>query len=149
MSDNQCRAVMERLQLRLMGNLCHNSHCIPGKPYYVFIDEIQRSRKVPAPGVDMASVAPEDIDDVHVTFYDVLNGWRKLENVDVPSSEMMLTTSSLILRIGWSVCVQGCRKSVWSRGDFWGLQAGLSSRKCDRRKLHVRRREVAGDDSVK
>ena len=53
------------------------------KPYYVFIDEIQRSRKVPAPGVDVASVAPEDMDDAYVTFYDVLNGWRKLENVDV------------------------------------------------------------------
>ena len=38
------------------------------KPYYVFIDEIQRSRKVPAPGVDMATVAPEDRDDAHVTF---------------------------------------------------------------------------------
>ena len=53
------------------------------KPYYVFVDEIQRSRKVPAPGVDLASVAPEDIEDAYVTFYDVLNGWRKLDNVDV------------------------------------------------------------------
>ena len=53
------------------------------KPYYVFIDQIQRSRKVLAPGVDLASVAPEDVDDAYVTFYDVLNGWRKLENVDV------------------------------------------------------------------
>ena len=53
------------------------------KPYYVFIDEIQRSRKVPAPGVDLATVAPEDRDDAYVTFYDVLNGFRNLENVDV------------------------------------------------------------------
>ena len=53
------------------------------KTHYVFIDEIQRSRKVPAPGVDMASVAPEDMDDAYVTFYDVLNGWRNLANVDV------------------------------------------------------------------
>lgn len=53
------------------------------KTYYVFIDEIQRTRKVPAPGVDLAKVPPEDIDDAYVTFYDVLNGWRKLENVDV------------------------------------------------------------------
>ncbi len=52
-------------------------------PYYVFIDEIQRSIKVPAPGVDLASVAPEDRDDAFVTFYDVLNGWRNLKNVDV------------------------------------------------------------------
>lgn len=53
------------------------------RPYYVFIDEIQRSRKVPVPGVDMSSVAPEDMDDAYVTFYDVLNGWCNLENVDV------------------------------------------------------------------
>ena len=53
------------------------------KPYYVFIDEIQRSRKVPAPGVDLATVAPEDREDAIVTFYDVLNGWRNLENVDI------------------------------------------------------------------
>lgn len=53
------------------------------KPYYVFIDEIQRVRKVVAPGVDLATVAPEDRDDAYVTFYDVLNGLRKLENVDV------------------------------------------------------------------
>ena len=52
-------------------------------PYYVFIDEIQRSIKVPAPGVDLASVAPEDRDDAFVTFFDVLNGWRNLKNVDV------------------------------------------------------------------
>lgn len=51
--------------------------------YYVFIDEIQRSLKVPAPGLDLASIAPEDRDDAFVTFYDVLNGWRNLENVDV------------------------------------------------------------------
>ena len=53
------------------------------KAYYGFVDEIQRSRKVPAPGVDLASVAPEDREDAYVTFYDVLNGWRKLDNVDV------------------------------------------------------------------
>ena len=53
------------------------------KPYYVFIDEIQRTHKVPVPGVDLASVAPEDRDDVYVAFYDILNGWRNIENVDV------------------------------------------------------------------
>ena len=53
------------------------------KPYYVFIDEIQRSIKVPVPGVDLASVVAEDQDDAFVTFYDVLNGWHNLDNVDV------------------------------------------------------------------
>ena len=53
------------------------------KPYYVFIDEIQRSQKVVAPGVDLAKIAPEDREEAYVTFYDVLNGWRNLPNVDV------------------------------------------------------------------
>ena len=53
------------------------------KPYYVFIDEIQRSVKVPAPGMDISALAPEDREDALVTFYDVLNGWKKIENADV------------------------------------------------------------------
>ncbi len=53
------------------------------KPYYVFIDEIQRSVKVPVPGIDVADLASEDREDAHVTFYDVLNGWKQLENADV------------------------------------------------------------------
>ena len=53
------------------------------KPYYVFIDEIQRSVKVPAPGIDISALAPEDREDALVTFYDVLNGWKKIENADV------------------------------------------------------------------
>ena len=57
--------------------------CRGRKPYYVFIDEIQRSIKVPVPGVDLKSVAVEDRDDAFVTFYDVLNGWHNLDNVDV------------------------------------------------------------------
>lgn len=50
---------------------------------YVFIDEIQRTRKVLPPDVDLSRVAPEDRKDAYVTFYDVLNGLRKLPNVDV------------------------------------------------------------------
>lgn len=51
--------------------------------YYIFIDEIQRSRRVLPPGVDLKRIAPEDREDAYVTFYDVLNGIRKLPNVDV------------------------------------------------------------------
>lgn len=51
--------------------------------YYVFIDEIQRSLAVPAPGIDIRQIAPADRKDAMVTFYDVLNGWRNMENVDV------------------------------------------------------------------
>lgn len=51
--------------------------------YYIFIDEIQRSRRVLPPGVDLNRIAPEDREDAYVTFYDVLNGLRKMSNVDV------------------------------------------------------------------
>ena len=50
---------------------------------YVFIDEIQRTRKVLPPGVDLGRIAPEDREDAYVTFYDVLNGLRKIPNVDI------------------------------------------------------------------
>lgn len=50
---------------------------------YVFIDEIQRVRKVLPPGVDLERIAPEDREDAYVTFYDVLNGLRKIPNVDI------------------------------------------------------------------
>lgn len=53
------------------------------RPYYIFIDEIQRSHKVLAPGVDISKVAKDDVNDAYVTFYDVLNGWRNLANADV------------------------------------------------------------------
>ena len=52
-------------------------------PYFVFVDEIQRSLKMPIPGIDLASLSPEDREDAFVTFYDTLNGWRSLGNVDV------------------------------------------------------------------
>ena len=38
---------------------------------------------MPIPGIDLSSLAPEDREDAFVTFYGILNGWRKLENVDV------------------------------------------------------------------
>ena len=52
-------------------------------PYFVFVDEIQRCRKVLPDGVDLSRVAPGEREDAYVTFYDVLNGWRNLPNVDV------------------------------------------------------------------
>ena len=51
--------------------------------FYVFIDEIQMCRKVLPEGVDLSRYAPEDRDELYVTFYDVLNGLRQRENVDV------------------------------------------------------------------
>ena len=51
--------------------------------YYVFIDEIQQSHKILPPGIDLEQIAPEDRESAYVTFHDVLNGWKKFENVDV------------------------------------------------------------------
>ena len=63
----------------------HISDAIKGRRgmKYVLIDEIQFSRKVLAPGVDLKSVAKEDRESCYVTFYDVLNEFRKMEDVDV------------------------------------------------------------------
>ena len=50
---------------------------------YVFIDEIQLCYKVLPAGVTLAKVAKEDRESCFVTFYDVLNEFRKLPDVDV------------------------------------------------------------------
>ena len=50
---------------------------------YVFIDEIQLCYKVVMPGVALGKVAKEDRESCYVTFYDVLNEFRKLPDVDV------------------------------------------------------------------
>ena len=50
---------------------------------YLFIDEIQLCRKVLPPDVNLKRVAPEDRNGCYVTFYDVLNEFRKREDVDV------------------------------------------------------------------
>lgn len=50
---------------------------------YVFIDEVQRCRKVLPDNIDLTRIAPEDRESAYVTFYDVLNGLRKLPGVDL------------------------------------------------------------------
>lgn len=60
------------------------AHVRKGKsPYFVFIDEIQRCHKVLPEGIDLTRIAEEDRESAYVTFYDVLNGLRKLPNVDL------------------------------------------------------------------
>ena len=54
-----------------------------GKWNYVFIDEIQLARKVLPDDIDLARIAPEDRDNAYVTFYDILNGIRQTDHVDV------------------------------------------------------------------
>ena len=50
---------------------------------YVFVDEVQLAKKVLPEGVDPNRFAPEDRDDLYVTFYDTLNTLRKMDHVDV------------------------------------------------------------------
>ena len=50
---------------------------------YVFVDEIQLCRKIPAPGVSLKDVLPEDRDTAFITFYDILNELMKIPLVDV------------------------------------------------------------------
>jgi len=54
-----------------------------GKWNYVFIDEIQLARKVLPDGIDLTRIAPEDREEAYVTFYDILNGLRQTDHVDV------------------------------------------------------------------
>jgi len=58
--------------------LCHD-----GKWNYVFIDEVQLTRKVLPDGVDLSRYAPEDRESAYVTFYDTLNDLRQMDHVDV------------------------------------------------------------------
>ena len=51
--------------------------------FYVLIDEIQMSLKVRKKGLNPSDVAPEDRKNLYVTFYDVLNEFMAMPNVDV------------------------------------------------------------------
>ena len=51
--------------------------------FYVLIDEIQMSLKVRKPGLKPSDVAPEDRKNLYVTFYDVLNEFMAMPNVDI------------------------------------------------------------------
>jgi predicted AAA+ superfamily ATPase len=67
-----------RLGEHIRSKLVHD-----GKWNYVFIDEIQLVRKVLPADIDLARIAPEDRDNAYVTFYDILNGIRQTDHVDV------------------------------------------------------------------
>ena len=60
------------------------SQIIPdGTWHYVFIDEMQLTRSVLPPDVDLSRIAPEDRESAYLTFYDTLNGLRQMDHVDV------------------------------------------------------------------
>ena len=50
---------------------------------YILLDEIQSCHKVKRDNVDASAVAPEDRDSLFITFYDVLNGLQRRDNVDI------------------------------------------------------------------
>ena len=63
--------------------------------FYVLIDEIQLSLKVRKPGLKTEDVAPEDRRNLYITFYDVLNEFMSMPNVDLyvtGSNSKMLST---------------------------------------------------------
>lgn len=51
--------------------------------HYVFIDEIQMTRRKLKPGVDLKTILPEDLPFAFTTFYDVLNEFVGRDDVDV------------------------------------------------------------------
>ena len=60
------------------------SHLVKdGQWNYVFIDEVQLTRKILPSNVDLSRIAPEDRDMAYLTFYDTLNGLRQTDHVDV------------------------------------------------------------------
>lgn len=60
------------------------SHLVKdGQWNYVFIDEVQLTRKILPPDVDLSRIAPEDRDMAYLTFYDTLNGLRQTDHVDI------------------------------------------------------------------
>ena len=54
-----------------------------GKPYYLFIDEIQLSYRVRRPDVDMSRIAPEDRELAYTSFYDILNDLMARPDLDI------------------------------------------------------------------
>ncbi len=50
---------------------------------YILLDEIQYSHKVMRDNVNVKTVPPEERESLYITFYDVLNGLQRHENVDV------------------------------------------------------------------
>ena len=67
----------------LLGQYIRSRIVDDGKWTYVFVDEVQLAKKVLPEGVNLKRYAPEDRDELYITFYDTLNGLRQMKNVDV------------------------------------------------------------------
>ena len=66
-----------------LGDYVRNKIIPDGAWHYVFIDEIQLTRSVLPPDVDLSRIAPEDRESAYLSFYDTLNGLRQMDHIDV------------------------------------------------------------------
>ncbi len=77
---------------------------------YVFIDEIQLARRVLPPDVDLSRIAPEDREGAYISFYDILNGVRQMDHVDVYVTGS--NSKTLSSDIGTNFADRGCQIHV-------------------------------------
>ena len=88
-SDHIIEVPLDRDQFRdyrdaiQLGDFIRSQIRNDGEWTYVFIDEVQLTRKVLPAGVDLERIAPEDRESAYLTFYDTLNGLRQIDHVDV------------------------------------------------------------------
>ena len=77
--------------------------------FYIFIDEIQLCYKIKKDNIDEKSVAPEDLDSLYISFYDILNSLLSKNNLDIyvtGSNSKMLSSDIATLFRGRSDCIQ-------------------------------------------
>lgn len=64
-----------------LGNVIRSRLPADGSPCFVLIDEIQHAQPTLPEGTDLSRIPPENRKDAYITFYHVLNGLLKRENV--------------------------------------------------------------------
>ncbi len=77
--------------------------------FYIFIDEIQFCYKIKKDDTDEKNVAPEDVNSLYISFYDVLNGLLLYKNIDIyitGSNSKMLSSDIASLFRGRGDCIQ-------------------------------------------
>lgn len=91
--------------------------------FYIFIDEIQFCYKIKKDDIDEKNVAPEDINSLYITFYDVLNGLLQYENIDIyitGSNSKMLSSDIATAFRGRGDCIQVHPLSFFEYYTFCG-----------------------------
>ena len=105
--------------------------------FYLLIDEIQYCYRVKRDSTDESLVAPEDRDSLYITFYDVLNGLLRLDNVDIyvtgSNSKLLSDDVKTIFRgrgdelrihpfsfAEYHACIQGDKSDDWENYMAYG-----------------------------